>query len=348
MSNSETAAAAEIMLNETYAYGKPQVQASFKQTPTDFQVNEILGFEPEADVKGQHHWLQIEKSGVNTDHVARALAQFVDIQARNVSFSGMKDRHAVTTQWFSVELPATKLVDWNAFAEPGVRILQAVKSNRKLRRGTHKWNEFSITLRDVSNVNELLARVEKIKAGVPNYFGEQRFGYQGSNLTKAEGMFAGRRIKDRNLRSIVLSAARSYLFNQYVSTRLAQHGTALLAGDVMQLTGSHSFFVAEHIDTTVLQRVASGDIEVTGPMPGRGRSPVQGSAQEFEEALLAQFKPWLEGIERAGVDQSRRAMWLQAENLVVDSEQNVVRLRFRLTTGSFATSVLRELAQVTS
>lgn len=346
MSINETPA--DFLQNQTYAYGKPTVTATFKQSPSDFQVNEVLGFEPEADDKGQHHWLYIEKIGVNTDNVARALAHFVDIQVRNVSFSGMKDRQAVTKQWFSVELPATKQVNWNNFAEPGVKILQAVKSNRKLRRGTHKWNDFSITLRDVSDVEGLLARLEKISAGVPNYFGEQRFGYKGSNLTKAEGMFSGRRIKDRNLRSIVLSSARSYLFNQYISERLTLHGTELLAGDVMQLTGTHSFFVAESIDNKVLERVASRDIEVTGPMPGRGRSPVLGQAQEFEQTVLAQYSAWLEGIERAGVDQSRRAMWLHAEDLQVATDTNVVTLHFRLTTGSFATSVLRELVQLTS
>lgn len=336
----------ERVLNETYAYGKPTVEASFKQSPEDFQVNEILGFEPELDEKGQHHWLHIEKTGLNTEYVARALAEFVGTQARNVSFSGMKDRHAVTRQWFSVELPATKAVDWNNFIEPGIHILKAVKGNRKLRRGTHKWNDFQITLRDVSDVDALLARVARIKLGVPNYFGEQRFGYKASNLTKAEGMFSGRRIKDRNLRSIVLSAARSYLFNQYVSARLEQHGRELLAGDVMQLVGTHSFFVAEVIDDTVIERVASHDIEVTGPMPGRGTSPVMGAAKILEETVLADFTSWVEGLERAGVDQSRRAMWLQPEGFRVQTEGQVVTLSFRLTTGSFATSILRELALV--
>lgn len=345
MSVNETPA--DFLHKQTYAYGEPTVTATFKQSPTDFKVNEVLGFEPEADEMGQHHWLFIEKVGLNTDNVARALAQFVDIPVRNVSFSGMKDRQAVTKQWFSVELPATKQVNWQSFAEPGVQILNAVKSNRKLRRGTHKWNEFSITLRDVSDVEGLLSRLDKIAAGVPNYFGEQRFGYKGSNLTKAEGLFSGRRIKDRNLRSIVLSAARSYLFNQYVSERLNQHGSELLAGDVMQLSGTHSFFVAESIDTTVLERVANRDIEVTGPMPGRGRSPVLGPALAFEQAVLTQYGAWLEGIERAGVDQSRRAMWLHAEDLKVATDNNVVTLQFRLTTGSFATSLLRELVQLT-
>ncbi len=334
------------VLNESYAYNKPTVAASFKQNPADFQVNEQLGFEPEADSKGQHHWLHIEKIGLNTDTVARSLAQFVDIQARHVSYSGMKDRHALTRQWFSVELPATKEVQWNDFSEPGVRILQAVKSNRKLRRGTHKWNDFNITLRNVTDIPELLARAELVKAGVPNYFGAQRFGYKASNLIKAQAMLNGRRVKDRNLRSIYLSAARSYLFNQYVSARLEQHGQNLLAGDVMQLAGTHSFFVAETIDQTVMERHAKYDIEVTGPMPGRGMAPALGLSKNFENSVLENFKPWVEGLERAGVDQSRRAMWLLPNNLVVKTEGRVVTLSFRLSTGSFATSVLRELVQL--
>lgn len=332
--------------NQAYAYGKPEVSATYKQQPEDFKVNEVLGFEPELDEKGQHHWLYIEKTQLNTEQVARALAQFVGIQARQVSFSGMKDRQAVTQQWFSVELPATQAVDWTAFELSGACILQAVKCNRKLRRGTHKWNDFEIRLRSVSDMPALLARIDAIKAGVPNYFGEQRFGHRGGNLVKAEGLFSGRRIKDRGLRGIVLSAARSYIFNQYVSARIQAFDQQPLLGDVMQLAGSHSYFIADPLDDTVLTRLAEHDIEITGPMAGRGQSAARADALAFEQTQLNNLSQWVEGLERAGLEQARRAVWLHPQQLQVTVEETNVVLAFRLGTGSFATSVLRELIQV--
>ncbi|RUO44221.1 tRNA pseudouridine(13) synthase TruD [Aliidiomarina taiwanensis] len=344
MSVSETAL--QAISSQAYAYGKPSITALYKQQPSDFKVNEVLGFEPEPDEKGQHHWLYIEKTQLNTEQVARALAQFVGIQARQVSFSGMKDRQAVTQQWFSVELPATQVVHWNEFALTGARIVQAVKCNRKLRRGTHKWNEFEIRLREVSDIPALLKRIEAIAVGVPNYFGEQRFGHHGSNLVKADGLFSGRRIKDRGLRGIVLSAARSFIFNQYVSARIQAFGHQPLAGDVMQLTGSHSYFVANPIDARVISRLAERDIEITGPMVGRGRPVAEAEALAFEQAQVTEYSAWVEGLERAGLEQSRRAIWLHPEQLHVAVEDTTVVLTFRLGTGSFATSVLREIAQV--
>lgn len=329
-----------------YAYGQPPSEAHYKSIPDDFRVDEVLGFTPESDDKGQHHWLLIEKTGLNTEFVARALAHFADVPLKQVSFSGMKDRQAVTSQWFSVELPATQIVHWQNFTEAGVRLIEHIKTGRKLRRGTHKWNDFIITLRQVSHPEAVLARLNQVKNGVPNYFGEQRFGYQGGNLKKAEQLFAGRRIKDRHLRGLALSAARSYVFNQYLSQRLAQHGKELFIGDVMQLVGSQSFFIAESIDAALLTRVQQRDIEVTGPLVGRGVSNAQAAALTFEQNCLQGLSKWCEGLEKAGLERHQRALWLYPEHWQARLKEDVLQLSFRLPKGSFATAVLRELVQL--
>ena len=184
----------------------------------------------------------------------------------------------------------------------------------------------------------------QLEAGVPNYFGEQRFGRNGSNLDAAEAMFGGKRIKDRDKRSIFLSAARSYLFNEVISARI-QAGLAsqLLAGDCLMLAGSHSFFSEAEITPELQQRLASGDLQLTAPLWGRGRETAQGAALEFEQQALAAFDNWRQGLEAAGLQQERRPLLLIPRHWRWDWTSDGLVLNFWLPAGCYATSLLREL-----
>ncbi|MCC5856431.1 MAG: tRNA pseudouridine(13) synthase TruD [Idiomarina sp.] len=326
-----------------YRWGRPASTGILKHSPEDFVVNEVLGFEPEWAEKGQHHWLLIEKRGLNTDFVARQLARFAGIPAKEVSFSGLKDRQAVTTQWFSVELPATREIVWADWVLEGATILSAHRGIRKLKRGAHKANEFVIRIRGLTELPEFEARLQKLSQGVPNYYGEQRFGRQRNNLTQALEMFAGKRIKDRNLRSLLLSSARSWLFNHCVSQRLAELDDTALLGDVVQLSGSHSQFTLMELDDSILNRLATGDIRLTAPLYGRGLSSVALAAAEREDSFIAERQEWLDGLVRAGVNADRRPMLLVPTDLSVELSDDEAVLSFSLETGAFATSVLREL-----
>ena len=194
------------------AHGETSFAGSIRERPEDFVVDEVLGFEPSGD--GEHDLVKVRKTSANTAWVARQLASFAGIPARDVGYCGLKDRHAVTTQWFSVRRIGSN--DWDAFEAEGVEILGAEPHRRKLRRGAHRGNAVRIVLRSTgdqpapSAVDERLRRIEQ--AGIPNYFGEQRFGRGGTNIHTAERLFAGQRMK-RDQRSMALSAARSFLFN---------------------------------------------------------------------------------------------------------------------------------------
>lgn len=340
-----------LPMNWAYQTGQaPTSSAIFKATPEDFIVDEILGFEPEADEKGQHHWLYVKKRDANTDFVARQLAAHANIHPKLVSFSGQKDRQGVTQQWFSVELPAKQDIDWQTFQHPDITVVKHVRSGRKLRRGTHQANRFIIRLRDVTAADAVEARLAQIQQhGVPNYFGEQRFGRDGGNLEKAQAMFAGKRFKDRNLRSLVLSSARSWLFNQVVSARVEQGlQHRVLLGDVFVLSGSHSFFTwqEEQSRSTIEQRLSDGDIELSAPMWGRGETSSEAEAKDFELSALQTYGEFKAGLEAAGLKQERRALLLKPQALTWQWQGADLELSFSLQTGTFATSLLRELVVI--
>lgn len=326
----------------------------FKHQHSDFIVHETLGFTPEPVEKGQHHWLFLEKEGVNTAQVAKNIARYVGISARDVSFSGMKDRFGITRQWFSVELPALAEPDWQtciteSFPSGSVRLIEHIRSHRKLRRGVHKANEFRVVLRDIDDMELLEQRLTLIANGVPNYFGEQRFGIERQNLTQVLAMFAGKRIKNRDLRGILLSSARSWLFNHYLSARMIEHGDTLLTGDVFMLSGSHSFFTAAEIDAEIEGRVTSADIQITGPLYGDGEILATGVSAAFEQAVMVKWPEFTEGLRKARLKQERRVLFLQPEKFVWElQEEGVVALSFTLPTGTFATALLAELGDFVS
>jgi len=330
----------------SYAYGVPPVSGVLRTHPEDFFVDEVLGFEP--DGEGEHVLLQIEKRNTNTQWLADQLARFAGIPKRDVSYAGMKDRHAVTRQWYSLGLAGAAEPDWNNLNIDNVRVLQHARHRRKLRRGTLQGNRFHLVIRNLQgDTASLESRLQHIaQAGVPNYFGEQRFGHDGANLQQAMAMFQGKRIKDRHKRSLYLSAARSYLFNELLSQRVARGDwNRAIPGDVMLLAGSNSYFVPEVNDATIQQRLASFDIHPSGCLWGKGDTPAQAEAAELERSLAQAHPELCRGLEQAGLKQERRALRLPVVDLQweLDAAKQLLELRFFLPAGAYATTVLREL-----
>ncbi len=166
--------------------GKPEATGLIRVNPEDFQVDEILGFELSGE--GEHVCLHIRKRNSNTAFVAKQIARLADVKNMDVSYAGLKDRNAVTTQWFSVYLSNKTEPDWQQLNTDEVEVLEVVRHNRKLRRGALKGNRFKICVRELQGDHESLEqRLQTIRGkGVPNYFGEQRFGRD--NLEQATAM----------------------------------------------------------------------------------------------------------------------------------------------------------------
>ena len=346
------------------AHGEPLFHGQLRHTPEDFRVCEQLGWELSGD--GEHDYLWLEKINANTDWVAQQLANYAGVPLNDVGYAGLKDRHAITEQWFSV--PRWHAPDWSALSIEGVRLLKVGRHLRKLRRGAHRANAFRIVVRPQQAIDRdaLTARIEQLRLhGVPNYFGEQRFGREGNNLRLADSWAAGRRLS-RNKRSLAISTIRSWVFNNALSERVQSgHWNVLQPGDLANLDGSASVFDITEVNDTLRTRCAQFDIHPALPLVGEGYS--------------IEPEKWQRALGKARVEPGNRSLRLRLTDLSVSIDENLdaktgdnkdesidqssatkadeninakvnqkvdestVVLCFMLPRGAYATSVLREL-----
>ncbi len=329
-----------------HAYGERPLRGIIRRSSDDFQVTEQALLEPSGS--GEHVWLRLRKRDITTPALARQLARLADVPMRDIGYAGLKDRRAVTEQWFSVRLAGRPEPDWQQLEGDTVCLCQYARHERKLKRGALRGNAFRLVIS--ATEGERLAAEQRLQQlanhGVPNYFGAQRFGRHGSNLHTAQRLFAVPRLRlPRTERSLALSAARALLFNRVLSMRIERAcWNRPLPGDALQLAGSNSFFVNEVIDQDLLRRVEVHDVHPTGPLCGRGETPVTLDCLRLETAVLADYGEWIDGLVHAGLRQARRALRVMPAGLSwrwLDDDS--LELTFSLPAGSYATAVLREV-----
>ena len=327
-----------------YSLSVPQASGVIRSCPEDFVVEEIPRFIPEGE--GSHLWLWVEKRAANTDWVARELARVADCPMRDVGYAGLKDRHALTRQWFSV--PGDDVVADNlASCEiEDTRIIDIQRHTRKLKRGTLNGNRFFLRVRDFDGeIVQIEQRLQQIKfGGVPNYFGPQRFGQHGKNVEKGYSLLTRRVRMQRNKKSIYLSAIRSFVFNHLLAERVdLGNWNTMINGDLAMLDGTRSIFPVELPDTEIEERCKRLDIHPTGPLPGENGIQVLGDAATLEQSVISDWSELLEVLVSGRVQASRRSLRLYATDLAWDFEHGNLELSFTLPPGTYATTVLREI-----
>ncbi|NOX08302.1 MAG: tRNA pseudouridine(13) synthase TruD [Gammaproteobacteria bacterium] len=327
------------------AHGGPFIQGVIRQQPEDFHVTEIPRYEPEGE--GDFLWLKIRKRNQNTDWIAQQLIKIAGIKNNDVQYAGKKDRNAVTEQWFSIHLHGQAEPDLQALLSDDVQILESVRDRSGLRRGNLKGNDFTICVRklegDIPALETVLETIQQ--QGIPNYFGEQRFGHDGNNLLCAQQLFTDSSFRPaKNLRGIYLSAARSYLFNKVLSYRVYHgHWNQAMDGEWLQSPASKSRFIIGRMDDATRARIDKMEINPTGPLWGKGQPESKRECLQMEQRLLNSLETFRTGLEKAGLQQDRRSLRLRVENLSWDIEGDVLQMTFFLPAGCYATSLLREI-----
>ena len=329
------------------AHGAPLAAATLKAVPEDFHVEEQLSFEPSGS--GPHWLLRVEKRTANTRWVAAEIARLAGVAARDVGYAGLKDRHAIAVQWFSVPNLATSEEFWNGVRTPEFKVLEARGNLRKLKRGALSGNRFRIRLRNVTWSREQLeSKLTALRAhGAPNYFGPQRFGRDGYNLERvAAWVQSGAAPRGRAERSFTLSAARSLVFNAVLARRVeAGDWSQLSYGDLASLDGSGSHFSVTAVDDELRRRLSEFDIHPSGPLWGRGQPATQGQALKHELEVAGELPTVVDLLAGEGMSQERRALRCAIRELSIERDAGTLSLSFTLGRGQFATAVLREICE---
>jgi tRNA pseudouridine13 synthase len=324
----------------------PPVEGKLRSEPEDFVVEELPAYLPSG--QGEHLYVWFEKRGLNTRDAVRAIARAIGADENDAGYAGLKDRQAVTRQWASFHLAQDP--DLTALELEGVRVLSGSRHGNKLRTGHLAGNRFSLRLRDVplgqeAQVHEVFAHLGRV--GLPNYYGSQRFGHGGRNLSSAlrwlgEG---GRPPGKPFLRKLFVSTLQSALFNLWLAERVADGllDRAVL-GDLMRKEETGGMFLSEDADLDGA-RVTSWEISPTGPMFGaKMRAPAHEALAREHRVLLAAdiTQDTFERARKYGEGTRRPARVRCREATVTRQKQDLIVV-FELPKGSYATSLMAEV-----
>ena len=324
----------------------------------DFRVDEIPLYPFSGE--GEFLFVRLEKQGHNTNHLMGELCNQLGIEPKKVGVAGLKDRHAITTQWMS--LPAKLEKHLGNFQLEGVRILETARHDNKLGMGHLQGNRFEIRVRGAArpsersegrfrqDASETLERAQAVldlllERGLPNYFGPQRFGVDGRNAEEGLKLIKNKMRGGGSipLKRFLVSAVQSQIFNAFVAARLEQDiFDRLLEGDMAKKhdTGGVFKVLDAELETPRAQR---GEVSALGTLFGRKAKPLGGEAGSLEREILASFS--LEPEDFSSRLGDRRLTRVFITHASLEGTEDGYWLRFDLPRGSFATSVLRELTK---
>lgn len=323
----------------------PGVGGEIKSKPEHFKVEEILPYAPCGE--GEHLFVTVRRSGWNTADVAKVLAKCFDCKNHEVGWGGRKDKHAITIQTFSIRLPLhISLTEAETKLEAlPFEIIGLKRHINKLKTGHVAGNRFEITVSQVEP--DALANAQAIaevlrQKGLPNYYGEQRFGYQMRNLDRAASLMEGTRKPRGRKDAFTVSVMQSALFNIWLKTRVARDAfNRLLLGDVARKTDTGGLFVVDDLEEATT-RFEAHQIVYTGPIFGHKMMAAGDIAGVYEAMILEKFHLDLSAFKPLKAPGSRRPALLYLDDLRVALCPSGLKFEFSLPSGAYATTVLRE------
>ncbi len=302
----------------------PALGGEIKQTADEFTVEEIPSYLPSGS--GQHFYLKIKRQNMNTDDVIKVLKNLFAIPEKEIGKAGLKDRNATTIQTFSLSLGANfpiETIKSTIAKDARLELLSVDRHINKIKTGHLKGNRFWITINDINPDLQAIEKiVEQINKGIPNFFGEQRFGSKGDNAARGLRILKGEKEMNHHMEKLMLSALQSELFNQYLVKRLNQ-------GQLFEkLEG----------DVVIYQ-------EATGPLFGDKMLLPSGAPSEWEKQVLQENNLTLEDFSHPLIPGGRRAIVLIPEELKFELKERQLFLSFILPKGAYATQITREFTK---
>ena len=325
----------------------PGTGGALRASPEDFRVDEVPAYEPSGE--GEHVYARIEKRDMTTPYAVDRLARALNVDARDVGYAGLKDRHAVTTQW--VSLPRVDPAAVEALSIDGLRVLAVSRHRNKIRTGHLHGNRFTLRITGVADIelairNASVIATELRNHGCPNYYGAQRFGREGDNAERGFAWLRGDGSAPRQHfeRKLFVSAAQSELFNRYLARRVAagELGT-YIEGELAMRFATGGAWPVEPAEAQALYDARGAS--AAGPMFGTRMVRASGEAQAREEAVLAEAGLTLASFAKARDlgEGTRRPVRVLLDDLAVERDGDAVRLSFTLPPGAYATALAREM-----
>ncbi|MFP3951152.1 MAG: tRNA pseudouridine(13) synthase TruD [Candidatus Bathyarchaeia archaeon] len=329
----------------------PGIGGRIKARPECFIVEEIPSYKPLG--RGKHLYISITKELMTTRELQERLARLFNRHPSHIGLSGLKDKHARTTQTFSLHMG----LNGPEFMDEAIKIIEErlpVKVNwaglhpSKLRRGHLEGNRFEIIITEIDgDRSEAVERSKDVAdrlltRGVPNFYGTQRTGNNGDNIVKGFQIISGeRRIGDKWLRRFLISSYLSHLCNQYLKRRI-ELGLfdRLLRGDLTMKHDTGGVFWVKELDKEQ-KRYEEKEISFTAPIYGSKMRWARRKSSELEEKILDESGITLRQLDELKVRGTRRLGRLIPE-VKVQQHPKGVKLSFDLPKGAYATVVLRE------
>ncbi|DAB27974.1 MAG: pseudouridine synthase [Sulfurimonas sp. RIFOXYD12_FULL_33_39] len=326
-------------LDREYLLSTQDIDFKFYQNEKDFVVDEIpLG---EFLGKGNYLILHVQKKELTTWDMIAVFAEYLAIPAQKIGYAGLKDKHATTTQYISVESKYEKL--FNNFQHKQIKILGKTRHSHSIRMGDLKGNRFSINLYDVDAIDA--GRIEKVarkiaKSGLPNYFGYQRFGREAGSIEQAREMIKGELfIEDAKLKSFLISVYQSYYFNEWLRERVflskekESSEFVLLNGDIY-MSNDGKLSTPKLIPS---KEFATKKVVPTGLLCGRDVFRAKDDAAEIESKYDDEF------LQEKG--QRREALVYPSDiDCRYVKKETMLNISFMLPKGSYATVFLESIA----
>jgi len=334
---------------------------TFNSSIRDFIVEEIPLYEFSGE--GEHLILKIRKKDMTTWEMLDTISSHLGIKKREIGYAGLKDKNAMTIQYIS--LLKTHQDKLENFSHSKIKILDKYIHSNKIRIGHLKGNRFSIRLKRVfkTQKDKIESTLEWIASnGVPNYFGNQRFGNSNENYIDGENILLGKlKIRDKKKREFLINAYQSYMFNNWLSKRIElsllldefkesevediiklERGSLahtkkqpqfliVLEGDIMMHYPYGRLFEAEDLELEA-KRFYERDISISGLLAGTKAKKGEKVAKILEDRFIKE-------IDFVG---SRRYAWIFVEDIkgkYIEDKAHY-ELSFRLPKGSYATNVL--------
>ncbi|OPX26949.1 MAG: tRNA pseudouridine(13) synthase TruD [Campylobacteraceae bacterium 4484_166] len=341
-----------------------KIDIYFKQSKDDFVVDEIPLYPFSGS--GEHIVLKIRKKDLTSWQMISDLSNHIGCNHREFGYAGLKDKNALTTQYISINKKYEERL--SSFSHNKIKILDKTYHNNKIKIGHLKANKFFIRLKrakpqDIPKLNNILQKISQY--GMPNYFGEQRFGIDGDNYKYGQMILKGeKKEKNKKLKKLFISAYQSYNFNNWLNKRVEisnlvtqfskdelknildfdersikqlksqKHPFKLMLGDIMNHYPYGKTFELEHMQDEV-SRFEQKLISPTGLLCGIKTKFATKDASVYEKEFLPDFS--------LDIDGSRRYAWVFPQDIksAYKEEKNHFEVEFILPKGSYATELIR-------